>query len=216
MPLPNFGHLQAQPSLLLNWLNTNLLMAANAGLIANVLNPPGTALMTIAAALAHPAHGALQASDTGGIPMGVYDITNAGVNAGNGLPSYICNYNAGGVNSVMLGSLGDYCFTVNLNGCTFGIGTAGAGGARRVAHANRGGNTILQRGQIQGAFAAGANLAGLTLLEPAQYRRLSPVLSMQATVFGIREGTNWRFYFQCYSNSGGGQYRVYGVFPIVT
>ena len=210
MPLPNFTQFQAQPDLLLNWLRGNLLLA---GYVANVPNPPGTGMVTIAAPPAVPGIPNVAINESG-VPMDVFRITNAGVNPGNQLPSYICNYLPNTVHSVDIGGLGDFCFTVTLNGCTFGIGPAGIGGARRVAHANRGGNTLLQRGQIQGAFGVGPNLAGLTLLEPAQYRRLSDVLNMQATVFGIRTATNWRFYFQAFSTHGAGNYRVYGVYPI--
>ena len=209
MPAPNIPHLQAAPDLLLTWLNANMLRAPvlNAG-------PPGTTWATFTPATLLPGipGGAAVAVNQHGAPMDVFDI-GVGGGAGNGVPAYICNYAAGNCRHVDLGSLGDYCFTVTLNGCSFGVGPFGAAGGKRAAHANSGGNAILQRNQLQVAFGAGANLAGISLLQPNDYRRLSPTLNLQATVFGIRQGTQWRFYFQCYSSHTHGNYRVYGVFP---
>jgi hypothetical protein len=212
MPLPNFANIQGNPMLLLPWLNQNLLLATNNGLIPNVANPPGTANMTIAAhggfpqqALAVNAHGA---------PMDVYEISNVGVNVGNQLTSYICNYTAGAANMVHVGMFADFCFTVNMNGCTLGIGPVGPGGDRDVVHANNAAGPAFQRGQVQASLGVGANLAGVTLLEPSQYRHLG-VAGLQATTFGILDGANWRFYFQSFTYHGQGAHQVHGVFPIL-
>ena len=213
MPLPNFAHLQADPALLLPWLEGNLLRAIAP--FPNVANPPGTFAATIVQGTLYPGGGGgnAVAVNSNGVPMGVFDLGTQGVaGAAATIPSYLCNYTAGGVNEVILGNLGDFCFTINLNGCTFGIGLAQPNHTRRVSHANSGGNTLLQRGQTQAIHHVGANMAGVSLLEPAEYRRMAP--TMQATVFGIRTGLVWRFYFQSYSSHGHGNYRVYGVYPI--
>ncbi|HJZ58312.1 MAG TPA: hypothetical protein VKE74_25440 [Gemmataceae bacterium] len=222
MPFPNFASLQASPDSLLNWLQTNLLVADG---ILNVANPPGTSDVTfINPVVPYPGATVENAVDASGSPIGVYKITNNpallpgnAFNPATSLASYICNYTANGRNGVNLGSLGDYCFTTNLNGCTFAVGPANAHHVRRVSHVNNGGNTVLQRGQVQTEHGTGPNLAGLTLLEPAMYRRLNPALSMQATVFGIRTGVQWRFYFQSFSAHIGAtyRYRMYGVIPIL-
>jgi hypothetical protein len=191
------------------------LLFFGANTLLNVPNPPGTSNVTII-----PAPGGPVAVNATGVPMDVYTVTNspavigpAGLQPASTLAAYICNYTPGGVHPVLLGSLGDYCFTTNLNGCTFGIGPVQPHNTRRVSHANSGGNTLLQRGQTMGVH--GGNLAGVTLLEPALYRRIGQALNMQATVFGIRTGVNWRFYFQSFSSHGHGNLRVYGVFPIM-
>ncbi len=212
MPLPNFANLQGNPMLLLPWLNQNLLLATNNGLIPNVANPPGTANMTIAAHGGFPQ--AAVAVDGHGAPMGVYEITNVGVNAGNQLQSYICNYIPGTAQTVHVGLFADFCFTVNMNGCTFGIGPAGPVGDRHVVHANNPAGSVFQRGQVQATLGVGANLAGVTLLEPAQYRHLG-IAGLQATTFGILNGANWQFYFQSFTYLGGGAHQVHGVFPIL-
>lgn len=213
MPLPNFAHLQAQPDLILNWLATNLLLA---GYIQNVPNPPGTSGVTIIPAPPNPVTGVTVAVNAAGAPVDVYALNNNVAAApANTVPGYICNYAANNVNSVLLGTHGDFCFTITLNGCTFGIGPAHANHTRLVSHANHGGIAHLQREQIRVAHGVGANLAGVTVLEPQLYRRFAVDLNMQATVFGIRTGYDWRFYFQSYSSHGQGTYRMYGVFPIM-
>lgn len=54
------------------------------------------------------------------------------------------------------------------------------------------------------------------MLEPAEYRRLGGGGNLNATVFGIRTGLAWAFYYQLYTAVGGGNYQVHGVFPIRT
>jgi hypothetical protein len=205
VPLPNFAHLQAQPDLLLTWLNTNLLLA---GSLQNVGVPGvggGIDQVTIGA-YQGPVQNAIDASN--GQQMGFYALRN---NPAGELTAYICNYQAGNHRSWLIGTHADYCFTTTLNGCTFAVGPVQPGNIRRVSHANSGGNTILQRQQTRTAQQSGS-LAGVALLEPADYRRLSNTLSINATVFGIRTGVAWRFYFQMYSYAGGTA-TVYGVFP---
>ena len=208
MPAPNLAQLQINPSGLLAWLEDNLLMA---GMLQNQANPNGLIWASIVPRppLGNLASLAVKAS---GKPVDVWNLRSDGGGAHNGLRAYICNYQPQAVNSVDIGFLGDYCFTTNLNGCTYGIGPRQADGTRRVSHANRGGNTILQRTDIQNQNNVGATLPGVTMLEPAEYRRLGGEL--HATVFGIRSGYNWSFYYQSYSYMKENQYRLNGVFPI--
>jgi len=146
--------------------------------------------------------GVTVAVNAAGVPVDVYALNNNGAAApDNTVPAYICNYATDNVNRVLLGTHGDFCFTITHT--------------RLVSHANHGGIAHLQRQQIQVAHGVGANLAGVTVLEPQLYRRFAVDLNMQATVFGIRTGYDWRFYFQSYSYHGQGTYRMYGVFPIM-
>lgn len=103
-----------------------------------------------------------------------------------------------------------------MNGCTFGIGPRLPAGTRRVTHANTGGNTLVQRMQTWGAHGVPANSVAISMLEPAEYRRLGGGGNLNATVFGIRTGLAWAFYYQLYTAVGGGNYQVHGVFPIRT
>jgi hypothetical protein len=194
--------LQAQPDLLLDWLDSNILISQNpnnGGL--------GAQWMTIVPYI-HPYAGPATGTDKYGHACGVYEITTLGANAGNGLRSFICNYAPGVVHQETLTVHGDYCFTAAMNGCTFGVGP-NVGGQVTVAHANSGGATGLQRAQVAGVVGP---LAGAKVLEPAAYRHLAPGLT--ATTFGVRTGANWNFYFQSYKSVGAPAYQTFGVMPI--
>jgi hypothetical protein len=210
MPPPNLALLQVDPAGILQWLDDNLLMA---GTLANVVNPPGVAWVTIVAPPVIPFP--QRAVTTSGRPLDVFTLRSNGAGVHDAVRAYVCNYTAGGVHSVALASIADYCFTINLNGCTFGIGPV-AGGSRRVSHANTGGNTLVQRTQTWGEHHVPANSLNIKMLEPAEYRRLGGGGALNATVFGIRTGLVWHFYFQLYTAVGQGNYVVHGVFPIST
>lgn len=211
MPPPNLPRLQAGPEGLLDWLEDNLLMS---GPLRNVPDPPGTAWVTIRARQPmYPGAPVPAAVNQAGRPMDVFELRSDGAGPANGLPAYICNYARNDHTSIDVGNAADYCFTITLNGCTLGIGPVVAN-RRRITHSNRGGNTLLQRADIQAANGAGAGLDGITLLEPAQYRALGGGGALNATVFGIRNGMNWRFFFQSYTAVGGNNFQVHGVIPI--
>jgi len=210
LPAPNLAHLQAQPNLLLTWLNDNLLLA---GLMTNVPNPPGLAWVTITAPPVIPGMPSL-AVNASGRPMDVFTLRTNGGGVGDSVRSYVCNYTANGVHSIDLVNAADYCFTVTLNGCTFGIGPRTPLGFRRVSHANTGGNAFVQRTQTWTQHGVPANSYAISLLEPSEYRRLGGGGNLNATVFGVRTGVSWAFYFQLYTAVGNGNYKVHGVFPI--
>lgn len=215
MPLPDFTQLQASPDLLLNWLKTNLLVA---DAILNVASP-GLSDVTFIPHTAYPGGPLSNAVDDRDSRIDAYTVTNNPGQMPNGqatLRSYVCNYVARKKRHVDVGTRGDYCFTTNLNGCTFAIGPPDAQHVRRVSHANTPGDPAAQRLQTQNAHNTGADLAGLTLLEPSNYRHIGTRLSMQATAFGIRTGLQWAFYFQLFSAHTSGNYRfkMYDVFRI--
>jgi hypothetical protein len=211
MPAPNLAQLQVDPLSLLVWLESNLLMA---GTLQNVNNPNGLIWASIVPRGADAVGRPSLAVNSNGLPVDVYALRSDGTGVNDGLRSYICNYQERNVNSVDVGNLGDYCFTTNLNGCTYGIGPRQMNGNRRVTHSNRGGATGPQRADIQAENNVGKNLAGVTMLEPPEYRRIGGGGSLQATVIGIRSGTIWSYYFQSYTAIMQNQYRLNGVFPI--
>tara|TARA_R110002167_G_scaffold91667_1_gene246539 strand:+ start:692 stop:1306 length:615 start_codon:yes stop_codon:yes gene_type:complete len=204
MPLPDFVTMQAQPDLLLDWLKDNILISRNP-----VNGGLGAQWVTFIPFI-HPIFGLSTGTDASDNPADVYEIVTAGANAGNGLRSFICNYIPGGSPQETLTSLGDYCFTAAMNGCTFGI-SPNVGGQVTVTHANTGGNHVAQRAQVSGVLGG---LAGATVLEPAAYRRLAPGAGLTSTTFGIRTGGNWKFYFQSYRSTGNGTYHTYGVMSV--
>jgi hypothetical protein len=204
MPLPNFVTMQAQPDLLLTWLQNNLLISRN---VNN--NGLGAQWLTVTP-FVHQLYGNTTGTDADGNAIDVYELTanNAGQN--NGMRSFICNYAQHNVHQQDIDAHGDYCFTPNMNGCTFAIGQPN-GGTITVAHANTGGNSAAQRQQISGVFGG---LGNLKVLEPAAYRRVKPGSRINATTFGIRSGMTWTFYFQSWESVGNGTYLTYGVMPV--
>lgn len=204
MPDPDYAALSANPRQLLTWLENNLLLA---GYLQNTDNPNGTAFCTFTPP---QAHARTPAANSAGQQLDAYAVRSYGVFAGDALRAYICNYHAGQVHSVQLGADANFCFTVTLNGCTFGVGKATGDGSVRVSHANTGGNTQAQRDQTFGELGGNVNIA--TMLEPAMYRRIGAPMNLNATVFGIRDAGAWKFHFQLYSVAGG-QYTLHGVFP---
>lgn len=202
MPAPDYAAISADPRRLLDWLGGNLLMA---GTLENTGNPRGLAACTFDAAAA------IDARNEAGHAIDAYWLRSHSVVAGAALDAYICNYNAGQVTDVQLQAAAAFCFTINLNGCTFGVGQPAADGTVRVSHANAGGRGQEQRDQTFQLHGGHRNLSAM--LEPAFYRRLSPALRLQATVVGLREAGVWRFYFQLYSAGAGGDRSLIGVFP---
>jgi hypothetical protein len=214
MPLPNLDYLQADPNRLLPWLENNLLLSGN---IQNVA-PPGLAWARIGVPALALIGGVMRvplAVNDSGRPIDVYSVRSDGASAADSVRAYVCNYQANDVRHVDLGSGADYCFTVTLNGCTFGIGPAAADGSRRVSHANSGGRTAQQQTQTWGEHGVPVNSTTISMFEPAVYRKLSSTKSLNATVFGIRTGRSWRFYFQLYQSVGAGLFKMIDVVPIV-
>lgn len=208
MPLPNLGSLQAAPEQLRTWCDSNILTA---GTVTNALNPAGvTWARIVQRPPMAPGMPAPTGQDAAGHAVDVYDLRCDGAGPHDGVPAHICNYMANNIRDVQLDNTPDYMFTINLNGCTFGVGAPQPNGNKLVSHANAGGNAQVQRGMTGGAHGG---LGGVALLEPALYRNLGGQGQNQATVFGIRSGLNWRFYFQSYTYLGNQTFRLNGVFP---
>lgn len=73
----------------------------------------------------------------------------------------------------------------------------------RIAGARLQLRTSLQRDQLGGGTGVGALS---TALEPNLYRNMS------TTTFGVRTGTDWKFYFQIYQTVGT-EIQLFGCFP---
>lgn len=116
--------------------------------------------------------------------------------------AYWCPYADDAQHSVFVGRDADFMFTVNMDGCTFGVGSANNTGGRLVAHIN-------MRSQAQSHDKQGAVLRGQGLnrhmVDPDTYMQSSHVPNaipgeIKATTLGIRNGANggWNFYYQQY------------------
>lgn len=202
MPAPDLAALQAGPDTLLTWLEHNLLSSSFMG---NTIAPNARHWIKI-----EPLQ-AVAVNDQGQ-PVDTFKLMQGGAGPVDSLPAFVCNYVGNQVHSALLSTAGDFCFTPNMNGCSFAVGAPQANGTVQVSHANSQSSTT-QRTQLSGAHGG---LGGLTLLEPAHYRNMGPG-NHQATTFGIRYGMQWRFYFQSYTaygyGAGGMSYRLNGVFP---
>jgi hypothetical protein len=125
--------------------------------------------------------------------MRFYDVRFAKPNESY-FSAFICPYSHGNTHSVTLTDQGDFMFTANMDGCSFGVGIQ-VNGQVLVAHANEQAqptnalNTTQQLVNLQNLSAD-----NLTLV-PGTYRTNQ---SQQATTVGIRKNNLWRFWYQQY------------------
>ena len=128
--------------------------------------------------------------------------------------AYLVEYEDNKTPITVLGQAATLCFTANMNGCTFGIGSQGSpSGSLVVTHSNsRGhgsqeGNISDQR--LKAGFVVGT---GGGLFEPEHYR----THGKQSITFGFRKpGQKWQFCFLSYARRSG-IITNYGVRDIVT
>ncbi len=141
--------------------------------------------------------------------------------------AYIAEYVQGKTTPTTLGREADLCFTANMNGCTFGLGTqATAADALLVSHGNAAGSqgvkglagvvdpsTIVEiQNSLQLTWARETHGSG-QVFEPEHYRKGG----RQSITFGWRKpGKKWKFYFQSYEKPAGNKWLVYGVNPVGT
>ncbi|MDB5381661.1 MAG: hypothetical protein JWO26_1293 [Rhodospirillales bacterium] len=209
MAVPNYAACNADPTVFKTWLATNMF---HPGYIQNTTHGSDRAWIEC-----QPAMSGM------GVPLGVTDTADAacgaykGVNMPGGanataLNCYVCNYVAQDHRSVTLGDQANFMVTTTMNGCTLGIGRAGGGGAVTVTHANTGGKIPEQRAQV----FLGQGTQDVSLFEPTEYRNFAVGRSMNIFTFGCREAGTWKFYFQLFEKlAGNGQFRLWGVFPIL-
>lgn len=213
MPLPDYISLFQRPANLLTWLDDNILCA---GTLTNAVNPGGVNLLHVQTRMFHNGLGCT-GTNAAGNAVGVYNLTSTGAAVPHVMRSHVCNYTANTATSVDLDNTADFVFTTNMNGCTFAVGQPQANGTTRVTHANRGGHIADQRAQVRAEHGlTGPGMGGVTLLEPNVYRDGDGAAAgqgRQTTVFGIRNGTTWDFYYQSYNYLGNAQFQLNGVHP---
>lgn len=119
------------------------------------------------------------------------------------LPVYFCPYSDNESHSIVLGDNADFMFTTNMDGCTFGIGSATPTGARRVAHINLRDHGALSHADQRGTLHVGG-LAD-AMVDPDRYMKSSHLpqarhTEIMVTTVGIRNTGNgqWNFYYQQY------------------
>lgn len=130
-----------------------------------------------------------------------------------GFLAYICDYAENNISYQVLDDEADFCFTITMNGCTFGIGRPTKEGYVLVSHCNNKqpmegdpqdeGQQDRQR-KLDLAFHG----PQVGLFEPSSYR---PTARHCATTFGVRIKGSWKFYYQSYAFFGNRwAYEVYG------
>lgn len=200
MPAPDYAELNRNPESLLTWLNSNIIAT---GLLGNssVKNVPEYLELHL-----NDRKGKLDNKD-----MDVYYLKKGDKTGNsNALRVYICDYTKNEVESCRLGKDASFCFTITMNGCTFGIGSDSGDGTVMVTHANKASSKTQANDQFQQTVEAhGSNK--VSMMTPSLYRSMSPGLT--ATTFGIRTSKGWKFYFQSY-RAESGIFRSYGVMPI--
>ena len=150
--------------------------------------------------------------------------------------SYIADYEQGATTFTMLGANehAEFCFTANMNGCTFGLGIQAGDGTLIVSHGNAANTGLRQnydssaigpvgllspgKTAMQNALQLSRALAGHgpggRVFEPEHYRFTNRL----SVTFGYRPRVgpgNWTFYFINYTRAGL-QVVSYGVQPMPT
>ncbi len=137
------------------------------------------------------------------------------------IPAYFCPYNGNATYGTVVAGGADLAFTTQMDGCSFGVGSATATGDRLVFHANTaaptpGAQANAQDQQLRTAFQ-GQNTQIATIWGPADYRVSRGGTSYKATTFGVRTpGANggahiWRFYSQRYTLDTQGPPQVFSL-----
>ncbi|MDX8130257.1 hypothetical protein QLH52_23405 [Methylomonas sp. OY6] len=129
------------------------------------------------------------------------------------LRAYWCPYEDDAMHSIMVGAGADFMFTSNMDGCSFGVGSATPTGDRRVAHINL-------RSQPNSHNLQDGTLAVQSLtdhhVKPDRYMKSSRTPGsipgeIKATTIGIRNTATgaWSFHYQQYRLLGGQINQVY-------
>lgn len=170
----------------------------------------------------------------GGPLIPLYQVAKAAVNEASYFRSYIADYHQGQTTFTTLGTNphAQFCFTANMNGCTFGLGSQPTpGSAMVVSHgnaANAGANDNIPdylAGDTKKALQTAIQYTrakqghGITgrVFEPAHYR----IGQRMSVTFGHRAaGQKWAFHFVGYERTGGHGAPVvfisHGVGPMLT
>lgn len=124
--------------------------------------------------------------------------------------SYVCDYGRNEINYQVLGTEADFCFTITMNGCTFGIGSPTGDGSVLVSHGNmaelEGTDEDPTGDQFERQLKVGQQFHGhgTTFLTPEMYRRKHA----NVTMVGMRIKGKWKFFYQRYIAVGGGTFRL--------
>ncbi|NJA06526.1 hypothetical protein HC024_12465 [Methylococcaceae bacterium WWC4] len=130
-----------------------------------------------------------------------------------GFKAYICDYSPDKVHYQVLDKEAYFCFTITMNGCTFGVGSQNTDGTLMVTHGNMGSSGLGE----QYNEAVDLLMGHATYITPEMYARksLSETKKNLAT-FGVRLNGAWSFFYQKYEILAPGQMKHLGLFPFKT
>lgn len=155
--------------------------------------------------------------DTARKEIKVYNLKQT-TQKGAGFLSYVCDYKRGELHYQVLDREADFCFTVTMNGCSFGVGAPNADGSVLVSHGNMAfvkdapdvpSGSSAERQEALAEALHGPNLA---ILDPRNYRREQESI----TTFGVRIKDDWKFFYQSYRSIGNQTLEFLGLKPFVS
>ncbi|HJZ56224.1 MAG TPA: hypothetical protein VKE74_14755, partial [Gemmataceae bacterium] len=162
-----------------------------------------------------------------------------GVGGDDLIAAYWCPYENGDCRGVMLGPSAPYMFTATMNGCSFGVGSATAGGQRMVYHVNKEvhGIDVTDQQAVDAGFVTMAksqkkklrkrHVPQTNIIDPRTYGGGTVAVNKPVfgnvyvivntlTTVGLRLNNTWRFYTHLYRKTGNTTYTHNGFTPCAT
>lgn len=209
MPPPDYADLNAHPSHMLAYMSNNLILTDN---LTNSKYADTPEYLELIPAARYPGSNIFWSGTKDGSPVDVYSLVASDkTNKSEALLSYICDYKKNKIRYATLSDGAKFCFTIVMNGCTFGIGTPSPEGTVIVSHCNRAKAQEKQYEEQESRVLQGHGADKvMTMLNPGVYRTAS---QMSATTFGIRKSSGWKFYFQSWRPDHG-VIKMYDVFEV--
>jgi hypothetical protein len=139
---------------------------------------------------------------------GVMALAQAQSTDAGAFATWICDYEANDIKYATLSNARPFCFTAEMNGCTFGIGSPSPGGVITVSHANAvgpGGGNLTNQVAEQRSMTSAVMPDWVRLFQPFDYNFSGQIFTkvpvgmganLNTTTFGVLNGNNWTFWYQ--------------------
>jgi hypothetical protein len=120
------------------------------------------------------------------------------------ITAFFCPYAAGSTFGTMVTNASRLMFTTQMDGCSFGVGSATPNGDRLVYHSNMPAvNSVAQEFAQDGALHTAFSMQNThiqTVAAPSLYRTSRKGTLYKATTFGVADANNvWSFWTQQYT-----------------
>lgn len=152
-----------------------------------------------------------------GVDIKCYQAHPTNDMSGNGMfLTYWCPYKEGELKTTTVGNGANLMFTAPMNGCSFGIGSAGPDGNRLVGHSNAKGQPDSWTLQNKVLRVTKMNDG---MVNPNTYMNIAGDDPVLVTTFGVRDASTneWSFYYQLNTMATGNTLgkTLIGVYPIL-